>query len=139
MAQCSPDAIEVRGTGGVARFSVEIADSSEERAQGLMGRDSMPSAAGMLFVYDTPRRASFWMDQTLIPLDMIFADAAGRVTKVHPEARPLDRTSIDGGEGVQFVLEINGGMAARLGIREGATLRHPAIDQTRAAWPCATE
>lgn len=138
-ALCAGDAVEVRGKGGVARFAVEIADDNAERAQGLMRRESLPSSAGMLFVYETPRRASFWMDQTLIPLDMIFADARGEVTKVHANARPLDRTAIDGGDGVQFVLEINGGLAARMGIAPGAVLRHPAIDQSAAAWPCAGE
>jgi hypothetical protein len=76
------------------------------------------------------------MENTLIPLDMIFADATGTVTRVHPEAVPLDRTPIDGGDGVQYVLEINGGLAAALRIRPGAVLRHPDIDQARAAWPC---
>ena len=69
----------------------------------------------MLFVYEGPRRVAFWMKNTLIPLDMIFADATGRVTRVHANAVPLDETPIDGGEGVQFVLEINGGLADAAG------------------------
>jgi uncharacterized membrane protein (UPF0127 family) len=90
----------------------------------------------MLFVYPAPQRASFWMKNTLIPLDMIFADATGRVTRVHSNAVPGDETPIDGGEGVSFVLEINGGLARRLGIAPGAELRHPAVDPDTAAWPC---
>jgi uncharacterized protein len=139
LAECRPETLEVRGQGGVTRFTVEVADSNDERSRGLMFRESMPASAGMLFVYDNPRRASFWMENTLIPLDMVFADRTGTVTHVHENAVPKDRTPIEGGPGVQFVLEINGGLARRLGIAEGAALRHPSIDQTRAAFPCPAE
>ena len=135
-AACAPDSVEVRGPAGMARFTVEVADDGAERAQGLMFRESMPRSSGMLFVYEAPQRASFWMKNTLIPLDMIFADETGRVTRVHSNAVPGDTTPIDGGKGVRFVLEINGGLAARMGIAEGSELRHPAIPQATAVWPC---
>ncbi len=138
-AGCRPDQVEIRpaeGAGG-ARFTVEIADDPQEMARGLMFRDQLARSAGMLFAYPAPRRVTFWMENTRIPLDMIFADASGTVTRVHPGAVPMDRTPIDGGEGVQFVLEINGGLAGPLGIVPGAVLRHPGIDQAKAAWPCA--
>ena len=136
-AECSPGKLELRSaTGSVMRLSVEIADSASERAQGLMDRPALATSAGMLFVYDTPQHARFWMRNTLIPLDMIFADATGLVTRVHSNAVPLDDTAIDGGEGVTFVLEINGGLAVRLGIGPGAAFRHPAIAQGAAVWPC---
>jgi len=133
---CAADRVDIRGPGGQQRFTVEVADEGAERAQGLMFRESMPSSAGMLFVYDAPQRAAFWMKNTLIPLDMIFADETGRVRKVHSNAIPGDTTPIEGGEGIRFVLEINGGLAARMGITEGSELRHPAIPQRTAAWPC---
>jgi uncharacterized protein len=136
-AACSADVVELQGTGGKARFTVEVADDALEQAVGLMKRPEMERWSGMLFVYPEPKRVGFWMKNTLIPLDMIFADATGTVTRVHERARPLDTTSIDGGEGVQFVLEINGGLAGRLGVGPGAVLRHPALDQSIAAWPCA--
>lgn len=136
LAACRGDTVDVRGPAGVARFSVEVADSADERALGLMNREKMASSAGMLFVYPAPQRASFWMKNTLIPLDMIFADAAGRVTRVHEMAVPGDTTPIDGGKGVTLVLEINGGLAERLGIGPGSELRSPVIDQAKAAWPC---
>ena len=134
-AGCRDDQVELRWPGGQARFAVEVADTDAERSRGLMFRESMPRSAGMLFVYESPRRATFWMKNTLIPLDMIFADASGRVTKVHANAKPQDLTTIDGGDGVKLVLEINGGLAARLGISPGAELRHPAIVDP--AWSCA--
>jgi uncharacterized protein len=133
---CSVDRLDLRWQGGKAGFTVEVADDPEERAKGLMLREKMALSAGMLFVYDAPRRASFWMKNTLIPLDMVFADGAGRVTKVHANAVPGDLTAIDGGEGVQFILEINGGLAKRLGIVPGAEMRHPAIPAGQAAWTC---
>jgi len=138
-AACRADSVELRGPAGTARFAVEVADTPGARAQGLMNRASLASSAGMLFVYQRPQYASFWMKNTLIALDMVFADAAGRVTRVHSNARPLDETPIDGGPGVALVLEINGGLAARLGIAPGTELRHPAVDQALAAWPCAQD
>lgn len=135
-AACAPEMLDLRGPGGVARFHVEIADTSAERNRGLMFRESMASSAGMLFVYDQPQEVAFWMKNTLIPLDMIFADATGQVRHVHANAVPGDLTAIPGGADIQFVLEINGGMSKRLGIAEGAEIRHPAIDAEKAVWPC---
>ena len=135
-AACSETAVDLRGDWGSARFTVEVADDPAERAQGLMNRPSMPRSAGMLFLYDAPQRATFWMRNTLIPLDMIFMDETGTVTRIHENAVPLDETTIDGGPGVLAVLEINGGLARAIGIAEGSELRHPGLDQARAAWPC---
>lgn len=137
LASCQPGVLEARAPSGAkARFQVELADDDRTRALGLMNRPSLPRSAGMLFVYPRPVHASFWMKNTLIPLDMLFADETGRVTKLHSDAVPLDETPIDGGRDIRFVLEINGGLARRLGLVEGTVLRHPAIAQDRAAWPC---
>ncbi len=135
-AACTDTAVDIRGDWGSARFTVEVADEPAERAQGLMNRPSMPRSAGMLFLYERPQRATFWMRNTLIPLDMIFMDETGTVTRVHENAVPLDETTIDGGDGVLAVLEINGGLARAIGIAEGSELRHPGLDQSIAAWPC---
>lgn len=135
-AACRDGAVELRGDWGTARISVEIADEPSAQARGLMHRDRLAAMAGMLFVYDRPQRVSFWMRNTLIPLDMIFADPAGRITRIHENAMPHDETPIPGGEGVQLVLEVNGGLAGRLGLTEGDVMRHPRIDPARAAWPC---
>ncbi|MEL7090669.1 MAG: DUF192 domain-containing protein [Pseudomonadota bacterium] len=135
-AACAPDVVWLRGDFGQARFSVEIADDSAERAQGLMNRPSMPASAGMLFVYERPGRLSFWMRNTLIELDMLFVDPEGVVQHVHHRAQPLDETPIFGGDGLTHVLEINGGLAGQMGIAPGTQLRHPSFDQSQAAWPC---
>ncbi len=133
---CVDDRIELRGDWGTARFRIEVADDREERAQGLMHRESMATTAGMLFVYERPQAVAFWMRNTLIPLDMIFIDETGLVQHIHENAVPLDETPIPGGQNIQFVLEINGGMASRLGITEGSEIRHPSVEQGEAVWPC---
>ena len=134
--ECTPSAVFLKGDWGEARFSVEIADDADERAQGLMHRDALPRSSGMLFVYPSPQRMSFWMRNTLIELDMIFIDPQGVVQHVHHRAQPLDETPVLGGDGLTHVLEINGGMAEQLGISVGSVLRHPSFSQGDAAWPC---
>lgn len=133
---CRADTVLLRGDWGQARFTVEIADTPETRSQGLMFRESMPKSAGMLFVYDAPQRATFWMRNTLISLDMIFTDQRGVVQHVHHEAIPGDETVIDGGRGILTVLEINGGLARAMGIVPGSQMRHTAFSSDTAAWPC---
>jgi len=138
-AACDETRLELRGDFGSVRFRVALADTPQERAQGLMRVPEMPRMSGMLFVYERPQSVSFWMENTLIPLDMIFADETGVVRRIHENAIPLDRTPIPGGDGIQYVLEINGGMAAALGLSEGDEMRHPAITQALAAWPCEAD
>lgn len=97
--------------------------------------ESMPRFSGMLFVYERPQFASFWMKNTLIPLDMLFVDEAGVIQNIHKEATPHDETPIIGGDGISHVLEINGGMSELLGIEVGDSLQHPSFGGT-AVDPC---
>ena len=115
---------------------VEVADDQAERAQGLMHRKSMSAGAGMLFVYQKTAPSTFWMENTLIPLDMLFADESGRITHIHHNAVPLDRTLISSAGPVRYVLEINAGLSRALGLSVGSELRHPSILQNLAIWPC---
>jgi uncharacterized membrane protein (UPF0127 family) len=126
-AACAEDRVTIRGDWGQATFTVEIADTPATRARGLMYVETMPRMAGMLFIYDRPQPVSFWMKNTLIPLDMIFASPRGEILRVHENAIPGDLTPIPGGDGVQMVLEINGGLAARLGISAGDIMQHPSF------------
>ncbi|MFP4305093.1 MAG: DUF192 domain-containing protein [Rhodosalinus sp.] len=135
VASCRENAVWLRGDWGEAQFRIALADEPDERAQGLMFVEEMDRFEGMLFVYERPQRVSFWMKNTLIPLDMIFADARGVVRRVHENAVPGDLTPIPGGDDILVVLEVNGGMARELGIAPGTVLRHPALGQD-AAWPC---
>ncbi|WP_234967364.1 DUF192 domain-containing protein [Octadecabacter temperatus] len=134
-AACSPDTVTIRDDAGTVQFTVDVADSVEERSQGLMFVEEMATMQGMLFVYERPQRASFWMRNTLIPLDMVFVNENGVVQNIHAMAQPLDETPIFGGEDIQFVLEINGGLAAMLGLEVGDQLQHPSFG-TDAIWPC---
>lgn len=135
-AACAPDRVDLRGDGVEVSFTVELAQTPEEHATGLMHRESMETFSGMLFIYDRPRDVAFWMRNTLIPLDMIFLDETGRVTKVHANAVPLDETPIPSEGPVRAVLEINGGLSAALGLTPGAVMRHPAFAQAGPVWPC---
>ena len=136
---CAPNAVDLRGDWGQAHFNVEIADDAAEQAKGLMFRESLPVSSGMLFIYDTPRHARFWMKNTLIPLDMLFLDKTGQVLRIAHNTRPLDETPIDGGENVLMILEINGGLAKAMGISIGSQLRHPRFETAIALWSCAVD
>ena len=123
-------------------LQVELADDAAERARGLMFRDRLPAGQGMLFAYPAPQPVAFWMKNTLIPLDMIFMDAGGTIRHVHAGARPHDETPIPGAAigdpqpDRQFVLEVAGGEAQRLGLVPGVVMAHPAVDQADAAFSC---
>ena len=134
IAQCQDDKVTLWSPSGTVTFDIELAVTPEQTSRGLMFRDSLDENAGMLFFFTPPRRVAFWMRNTLIPLDMVFADGQGVVQRVHVNAIPGDETSIPGGADIQFVLEINGGMADVLGLGPGTQMQHPAIED--AAWPC---
>lgn len=133
-AACAPERAEFRDGGLSAAFRVEVVDTPESRARGLMFRERMGQFEGMLFVYERPQAVSFWMKNTLLPLDMIFMDARGVVQKVHEGAVPGDLTAIPGGRNIQYVLEVNAGVAGMLGLGPGAEMRHPSVAE--AAWAC---
>ncbi|WP_371741660.1 DUF192 domain-containing protein [Novosphingobium sp. 9U] len=99
-------------------FRVEVAASQEEQAKGLMFRTEMGADEGMLFPEETPRRPSFWMKNTVIPLDIIYVGTDGRILNI-VNALPYDLTPLPS-EGVAIaVLELNGGRAEQLGIKPG--------------------
>lgn len=111
-------------------FTVEVVDTPESRAQGLMYVTELADDAGMLFDFKEERPVSFWMRNTFIPLDMIFVGADGIVKNVHVNARPHDPTSIPSDGPVQFVLEIPGGRSVEIGLKAGDRMEHDRIVQT---------
>jgi uncharacterized membrane protein (UPF0127 family) len=111
-------------------FKVEVADTDTTRARGLMYRRQMAADAGMLFDYRFETETAFWMKNTLIPLDMIFIRADGTIANVAQRAVPLDETSIPSNGAVRGVLEVNGGTAARLGIKAGDKVLNPIFGNT---------
>jgi len=126
-AACSDSVATVATDTAKVRFQVELAITAQDKAQGLMHRETLPDRAGMLFIYPNPQPVSFWMRNTLIPLDMIFIDDQGRVARVHHNAVPLDETPIYGGDAIKAVLEINAGLAKKYGISDTSMVVHPLI------------
>lgn len=96
---------------------VEIADTNDERAYGLMNRASLPENQGMLFIFDNEQIQTFWMKDTYIPLDMIFIDAAGKIVNIEKDTKPLQTSpTYSSIYPVKFVLEVNGGWSKDNGI-----------------------
>lgn len=110
--------IEMAGTAH--RFDVEVARTDEEQKKGLKFRTSLPPNGGMLFPFERPRIASFWMQDTLIPLDMLFIRADGSIDRIAENTIPGSLEPVASGGEVSAVLEIAGGTAAKLGIDESA-------------------
>ena len=100
-------------------FTVEVARTAEQQEHGLMERRALAPDAGMLFPFDPPRPASFWMRNTLIPLDMLFVRPDGTIARVAADAVPMSETPIAVEEPMTAVLELRGGRAAELGIHAG--------------------
>lgn len=106
-------------------FSIEFATTPAAQEHGLMNRTSMPADHGMLFVFADAQPRTFWMKNTLIPLDILFFDAHGRLVAVQADAQPCkaDPCSLyPSNEPARYVLELNAGTAAKLGLRKGALM-----------------
>lgn len=117
-----------KSDGTEPAFEVELAVSPQQQAQGLMYRPSLAADAGMLFIYRPAREVSMWMKNTMIPLDMLFIAEDGEIVKIVERAVPFSLTPIPSDRRVRAVLEINGGMVNRLGIRPGDRVVHPAFE-----------
>jgi uncharacterized protein len=117
-------ALTIATAAGERHFTVEMAISPRQQEQGLMFRRTLAADAGMLFVFPVTQTAIFWMKNTLIPLDMIFIAADGKIADIHERAVPLSETNIPSKVPVRAVLELNGGTVARLGIKLGDVVHH---------------
>lgn len=112
---------------GPHAFRVEVAADNESRERGLMFRKTMAPNAGMLFDFHTPQPVSFWMENTILPLDMLFVRANGTIARIKANATPFSRDPIPSGEPVRLVIELNGGRAAALGITVGSRVHAPQL------------
>jgi hypothetical protein len=110
--------LTIKSKNGVHRFTVEVAATAEQQETGLMFRKSLAGDRGMIFPYDPPQNVAFWMANTLIPLDIVYIRANGTIARI-ANAQPMDITPLPSGEPVALVLEIAGGRAAELGVKEG--------------------
>ncbi|HET9510841.1 MAG TPA: DUF192 domain-containing protein [Sphingomonas sp.] len=123
-------AVTIRSANGAHAFQVELARTAAEQQRGLMYRTDIRKDGGMLFAPyppegGPPREASFWMENTPTPLDIIFVRPDGTIARIAENTVPFDKTPIPSGEPVSAVLEILGGRAAELGIAEGDRVELP--------------
>jgi len=118
-------------SGRSTSVAVELARTTDEQARGLMFRERLAPGTGMLFVFPATEEHSFWMQNTLIPLDMIFIDEAGRVVGVLERAEPLTTSMRSVGRPSRYVLEVAGGVAAERGIRAGDQVRFEGLPGLR--------
>jgi uncharacterized membrane protein (UPF0127 family) len=117
-------ALQIHTRSGLNWFNIRIADTDQHRELGLMFVTHLPSDEGMLFPEDKPQIMSMWMKNTLIPLDMLFIDARGRIVCLLADAKPESLEILSCDKPVKAVLEIGGGEAQRRGIKIGDTVVH---------------
>ena len=111
-------------SGKISRsFTTEVAASGREQAIGMMFRKSMADNSAMIFPLSPPRQASFWMKNTLIPLDIIFVRSDGSIESIAENAVPYSEDHVVSGEAVAGVLELRGGLTKELGIKAGDVVR----------------
>jgi uncharacterized membrane protein (UPF0127 family) len=117
----------IRGDGTRFSFKAKVAASGKAQAYGLMFVRSMPDDQGMIFLSASPKPVTFWMKNTLIPLDILFVRPDGVLSWIKAEARPQDETPIYSQGPVSAVIEINGGLAKKYGLSAGDKVKSPAI------------
>ncbi len=105
--------------GKAHRYRVEVAQTTAQQAHGMMFRTEVPPMTGMLFPFAEPRPASFWMENTLVPLDLLFIGSDGRIRNIVANAQPKSRALLNSVGPVIAVLELAGGEAERIGARPG--------------------
>jgi uncharacterized membrane protein (UPF0127 family) len=117
--------VDIRDRGCVL-FDVYVAQSPQQRSQGLMYVETMDLHEGMLFLYAEEARISMWMKNTLIPLDMFFVRKDRGIATIHENAVPMSEKIIESGADVVAVLELNGGAAKYFGINVADKIIFPA-------------
>ncbi len=119
----APSVVVETADGARHAVTVELARTDRDRAKGLMDRSSLPEGAGMLFLFDESSVHSFWMKNTLIPLDMIFISEDGTIAGIVENAEPRTLTERSVGRPSRYVLEVNGGWSRAHGVRAGDRVR----------------
>lgn len=119
--------IEAASSGRAYAVDVELARTDAERERGLMFRESLPRDAGMLFTFEDDDDHSFWMKNTLIPLDMLFIDSDMHVAGIVQNAEPKTLTPRTVGKASRYVLEVNGGWCADHGVKPGDRVRFEGV------------
>jgi uncharacterized membrane protein (UPF0127 family) len=119
IADMRRDKLKLITSTGEHTFTIEIADTPDEKARGLMFRRSLADDVGMLFPYEPPQEATMWMRNTYISLDMVFIRADGIVHRIEPGTEPFSERVIPSEGDVSAVLELKAGVANRIGLKAG--------------------
>jgi hypothetical protein len=123
----STEPLTIESASGERQFTVEVARSPGQHAQGLMFRRRLAADAGMLFVYRRVEPVAMWMQNTFIPLDMLFIGADRRIAHIVERTVPLSTETIESIKPASSVLELNAGTVSRLGIKPGDVVVSPAL------------
>ena len=124
IADVAVEPLEIVTASGSHRFRVELADDARERDRGLMFRTVLPDDEGMIFQFERPMPLSFWMKNTLIPLDIIFIGADGRIVNIAENTTPMSLEPIPSTGPAIAVLEVRGGLTRELGVQPGDRVLH---------------
>lgn len=119
--------VQVETANGEHVFQVWVADNNRSRQQGLMHIKELPADRGMLFLFERPQLASFWMKNTFVSLDIVFIAADGIVVSIAHDTQPLSLAPIQSAVPVTAVLELAAGTAARIGLVAGDRVRNPGL------------
>jgi uncharacterized protein len=114
--------LEKKNNKRIVTIDIEIADNDYERTRGLMYRHSLPDNAGMLFIFEKTGPLSFWMRNTYIPLDIIFADEKKQIITIYKKTEPLSYNNIPSKKDAKYVVEVNAGFCDKYGISVGDSL-----------------
>ncbi|WP_075656308.1 DUF192 domain-containing protein [Pseudochrobactrum sp. B5] len=120
-------ALKIQTASGEKSFGLEVADTDQKRSAGLMYRKDFPADRAMIFVFGEERPVMMWMANTPLPLDMLFVRNDGSIARVAENTVPFSKDIVASGEPVAFVIEVNAGIAAKLGIKAGDTVKHRII------------
>lgn len=119
------EGLDIHSGGVIHHFNVEVASTPEQREQGLMCRSGLKDDYGMLFEYGEAAERTFWMEDTIVGLDILYIAPDGHIVSIQPHAKALDRTPLPSNGAASAVLEINDGLSTRLGLKAGDSVDHP--------------
>ena len=117
--------LSITTASGKHDFQVEVMRTDDEQQRGMMFRRSLGDDKGMLFPFPSERIATFWMENTYVPLDMIFIKSDGSIQRIEKSAEPLSTQTVSSGAPVLAVLEVIGGLSDKLGIKPGDKVDYP--------------
>lgn len=108
----------------ITKINIEIAETEDEQEKGLMNRAFMANDRGMLFIFDRNEPRSFWMKNTIIPLDIIYVNSDMQIVHIAQNTQPYSENTIPSGRPSQYVVEVNAGFCAQYEIGDGCTVAY---------------